>query len=67
MTKIQSPCATCEHHLFGLPKTCEKCEKECEPRKRYVELIERGDLMTYFDYDPADDQRLPNFNTFECD
>ena len=66
MTKLISPCASCDHHLFGLPKTCEKCET-CKSRTQYVELIERSDLMTYYDYDPADDQRLPNFNTFECD
>jgi len=48
MTKRISPCATCDHHLFGLPKTCDKCER-CKKRIAYVEADKRGWFENGFD------------------
>lgn len=50
--KIQNPCATCDHHLAGLPKTCAKCER-CEKRMWYVEAIKHYDALSnsFSDFD----------------
>jgi len=56
MTKLISPCATCDHHLFGLTKECDKC-KECKLRKAYVKAIENDGLFTN-DIDPREGHSL---------
>ncbi len=48
MPKLISPCAECPHHLFGLPKDCDKC-KDCDKRMLYVASIELGIDSTNLD------------------
>ena len=58
MAEQISPCAECEHHLFGLPKTCDKCY-ECEKRILYVEVIKWGKTLSRFD--ERDERELSSY------